>query len=164
MRCIYLLLASVCILVWALSPVEALTIKSLTVNLVEDGDAQVDLQYELSLPEQAAVLFQITDIRATLENTLNQNLNHPVTVSNANMTTADLTISGFTSVVEKDGNRVMVMPAFSLDRAETVMKQIWYGPITSPDFSPDVTEFIFPDGYTEYYYNQLSFPAITRTL
>ena len=164
MRRTYLLLACVCILVFATTPVQALTIKSLTVNLLADGDAQVDLRYELSLPEQAAVIFQITDIRATLENTLNQNLNRPVKVYNANMTTSDLVITGFADIVEKDGNRVMVMPSFSLERAENVMKQVWYGPITSPDFSPDVTEFIFPDGYTEYYYNQISFPSITRTL
>jgi len=160
----YLLLACACILLAGFSPVQALTIKSLTVNLQENGDALVDLRYELSLPEQAAVLFQITDLRSTLENNLRDNLNRPVTVYNADTTTSDLVIGNFGEVVENDGNRVMVMPAFSLAGAENVMKQYWYGALTSPDFSPDVTEFIFPDGYTEYYYNQISFPSITRTL
>jgi len=145
-------------------PADALTIKSLTINLGESGDAQVDLHYELSLPEQGAVLFQVTDIRGTLEKDLQDTLNKPVVVQDAGMNSADITIPGFASVREDDGSTVMTMPGFSLADAQDVMNRYWYAPITSPDFSPDVTAITFPDGYTEYYYDQISFPMITRTL
>lgn len=164
MKSTVLIIAGLCAIVFAILPAEALTMKALTVNLEENGDAQVDLRYDLSLPEQGAVMFQITDLRGTLERDLQENLNRPVSVRNAGMDSADMTIAGFASVSKKDGTTVMTMPGFSLANAEGVMKQYWYAPLTSPDFSPEVTAITFPDGYTEYYYNQISFPTITRTL
>ena len=164
MKSIFLVPACLCVLAFAVAPSQALTFKSLTVNIGETGDAQVDLQYELSLPEQAAVIFQVTDLRTTLENDLRENLNKPVSVENAGLTSSRIRITGFAGVVEKDGNRVMQMPAFSFANAERVMKRYWYAPLTSADFSPSVTTIVFPDGYTEYYYDQISIPSITRTL
>jgi len=159
-----LILACFCAVAFTTLPAQALTLKSLTINLSDDGDAQVGLQYELTLPEQAAVLFQVADLRGTLERALNENLNRPATVQDAGMTSADVNIAGFATLSEKDGEKVMTTPAFSLANAESVMKHYWYSPLISPDLSPDVTTIIFPDGYTEYYYNQISIPSISRTL
>jgi hypothetical protein len=164
MKSAFLILACFCAIAFVIFPAGALTIKSLTVDVGENGDADVNLWYELSLTEQAAVLFQVTDLRGTLERDLQENLNRPVSVREAGMNSADMTITGFASVRQQDGNRIMTTPGFSLAGAESVMKQYWYAPLTSPDFSPDVTEINFPDGYTEYYYNEISIPSITRTL
>lgn len=164
MKSPFIIIACLCAIAFAVLPAEALTMKTLTINLEDDGDAQVDLRYDLSLPEQGAVMFQITDLRGTLERDLQQNLNRPVSVRSAGMDSANITITGLASVSTREGATVMAMPGFSLGNAENVMKQYWYAPLTSPDFSPEVTAITFPDGYTEYYYDQIHFPTITRTL
>lgn len=164
MRYTYLFLGCVCVLALAAVPAQALTIDTLAVSLDTNGGAQVGIVYELTLAEQAAVFFHIADPAQELERALSENLGRPVTVQDADYTSADVTIPSFASVVTVDGSRTIVMPAFSLENAQQAMERYWFAPLASPDFSPETTTVIFPDGYSRTFSNLISFPSITHTL
>ena len=65
-----------CILVVLLAviPAQAFTAKTLTITLNGNGDAQADMQYDLSFVEQAAIFFHAADPSAELQNALQNNL------------------------------------------------------------------------------------------
>jgi hypothetical protein len=53
---------------------QAFTAKELTITLAPNGDAQVTMQYEFSIPESMAVFFRIADPAKELKNALEGNL------------------------------------------------------------------------------------------
>ena len=61
-------LVTLCILAAAIFPVQAYTAKSLTITLAPDGDAELNMQYDLSFIEQSAVFFKIADPADELKN------------------------------------------------------------------------------------------------
>jgi hypothetical protein len=164
MKPIYLLIGCFCLCAFVILPAQAFTIKTLAITLGQNGDAQVDLQYQLSLPEQVAVFFHIANPATELQNALNENLNEPVTVEQAGSSSADITISSFATVAGSPGAVIMTTPAFSLERAQEVVNQYWFAPLISPDFTPQVTTVTFPDGYTDTVYNQISIPSFMHVL
>jgi hypothetical protein len=55
-------------------------------------------------------------------------------------------------------------PALSFQNAQRALNQYWFAPLINPDFSPDITQITFPDGYHEEFYNQIAIPAISHTI
>jgi hypothetical protein len=58
----------------------------------------------------------------------------------------------------------MVTPGLSFAKAQQAMDEYWFAPLISPDFSPEITTVIFPDGHKAMYYNTLSLPSVSHTL
>ena len=88
-------LVTLCILAAAIFPVQAYTAKSLTITLAPDGDAQLDMQYDLSFIEQSAVFFRIADPAAELKNAFDTHSSEPVTVKEATSSSAVVIIPSF---------------------------------------------------------------------
>jgi hypothetical protein len=164
MKPIYLLIGCLCLCAFVILPAQAFTIKTLTINLGQSGDAQVDLQYQLSLPEQIGVFLHLADPSAELQSALDQNLNKQVTVERADISSADIIVPSFATVSGSPGALIMATPAFSLAQAQAVVEKYWFAPLISPDFTPQVTTITFPDGYTDTLYNQISIPAVIHVL
>jgi hypothetical protein len=164
MKPIYLLIGCLCLCAFAILPAQAFTIKTLTITLGQNGDAQVGLQYQLSLPEQIGVFFHLANPSAELQSALDQNLNRQVTVERADSSSADITIPSFATVSGGPGTLIMTTPAFSLAHAQAVMEQYWFAPLLSPDFTPQVTTITFPDGYSDTLYSQISIPSVMHVL
>ena len=80
-------------------PAQAFTAKTLTITLNGNGDAQADMQYDLSFVEQAAIFFHAADPSASSQNALQNNLNRRVTVVSADMSSADVIIPSFATVI-----------------------------------------------------------------
>lgn len=112
MKPIYLLFAALCITVIAVIPAEALSISSLTITIGQNGDAQVNLHYKMTMVEQAAVYFQIADPAAELKNALESNLNRQVMVYDAGTTSADIVIPSFAAVSQGPGRKQSPPPDF----------------------------------------------------
>jgi hypothetical protein len=72
--------------------------------------------------------------------------------------------TSFASTSLSDGTETINTPAFSFVNAENEIRQQWWASIDSVDMSPDVTTFVFPDGYRATYNDQISYPSITHTL
>jgi hypothetical protein len=159
-----LLIGCICAVALIALPAQALTIDSLTISLDRSGNAEVNLMYQLSLPEQAAVFLHITDPSAKLEEALNENLNRQVTVHNADSSSADVFIPAFAGVGATGSGLTITTPSFSFAMAQEVMEHYWFGPLTSPDFSPGTTTIIFPDGYSASFDDQIRIPSVSCTL
>jgi hypothetical protein len=160
MNRIYSVLLSLCILALAITPVQAYTAKSLAITIAPDGNAQVDMRYELSLIEQTAVFLRIADPAAELKKAFDTRSTEPVTVLSATSSSAVVRIPGFADVRTGAGKVTMVTPSLSFARAEQVMNEYWFAPLISPDLSPDVTTVTFPDGYKATYYDVLTLPSV----
>jgi len=157
-------LVTFCILAAAIIPVQGFTAKSLTITLAPDGDAQLDMQYDLSFIEQTAVFFKIADPAAELKCAFDSHSSEPVTVPKAASSSALVLIPAFADVKTGTDNVTMVTPALSFARAQQVMDGYWFAPLISPDFSPGITTVIFPDGHKATYYDELTMPSITHQL
>jgi hypothetical protein len=157
-------LVTFCILAALILPVQAFTAKSLTITLAPDGDAQLDMQYDLSFIEQSAVFFKIADPAAELKNAFDTHSSAPVTVPEATSSSATVLIPGFADRVKGNGKVMMVTPSLSFEKAQQVINGYWFAPLVSPDFSPGITTVIFPDGYKAIYYDVLTMPSVSHTL
>ena len=164
MKFSYLLLGSLCILFFAVMPAQAFTAKTLTITLNGSGDAQVDMQYDLTFVEQAAIFFHVANPASELQNALQENLNEPVTVVQADDSSAEVIISSFAQVTQSGGITTMTTPAFSFARAEEVMKRYWFAPLISPDLTPQMTTITFPDGYQTTFNDLISIPSVSHTV
>ena len=145
-------------------PAQAFTAKTLTITLNGNGDAQVDMQYDLTFVEQAAIFFHVANPASELQNALQENLNEPVTVVRADDSSAEVIISSFAQVTQSGGITTMTTPAFSFSHAEEVMKQYWFAPLISPDLTPQMTTITFPDGYQATFNDLISIPSVSHTV
>jgi hypothetical protein len=161
---ICILIAGLCLFAFAALPVEAFTVKSLTMTLAPEGDAQVDIHYDLTLFEEGAIFFRISDPAAELKKAFDSNSKYPVTVTQATGSSARVLIPSFASVSTEGDTTTMVSPTVSFEKAQSVLEQYWFAPLMSPDFSPDLTTIIFPDGYQRSFYNLLVIPSVAHKL
>lgn len=160
----YILIGCIGILLLAVMPVQAFTAQDLTITLDANGNAHADMQYELSLAEQAAVFFHAADPATTLQNALQDNLGRQVTVVKADASSAEVIIPSFAAVVSNSTKTTVTTPAFSFENAQAAVRNQWYASLISADFAPDTTVITFPDGYTSTYYSRISIPSVTHTL
>ena len=156
-------LVTFCILA-AILPVQAFTVTSLTITLAPDGDAEVDIRYDLSLIEHSAVFFKIADPAAELKDAFDSHSREPVTVPEATSTSALVLIPAFADVSSVTGKVTMVTPSLSFAKAQQAMDEYWFAPLISPDFSPGITTVIFPDGHKAIYNEALILPSLSHTL
>jgi hypothetical protein len=164
MKKMHFAIISLCILAVVIMPVQAFTAKSLTITLAPDGDARVDLHYELSFLEQTAVFLRLADPAAELKKAFDSHSSEPVTVPQATSTSAVVLIPGFATINEGTRQVRMITPSVSFEKAQQVMNGYWFAPLVSPDFSPAVTTVIFPDGYQENFSDVISIPSLSHTL
>jgi hypothetical protein len=157
-------LVTICILAAVILPAQAFTAKSLTITLAPDGDAEMNMQYELSYFEQGAVFFQIADPAQELKKAFDTNSPEPVTVLEATSSSALILIPGFATIKSEGAKSTMITPSMSFEKAQQVMNGFWFAPLVSPDFSPGVTLVRFPDGERVVYNDVLIVPSIRHEL
>jgi hypothetical protein len=164
MKKVHTIFISFCILALAMMPAQAFTAKSLTITLAPDGDAELNMHYDLSFFEQSAVFFKIADPAEELKNAFDTHSSEPVTVTEATSSSAVVIIPSFADISRAGTKTTMVTPSLSFERAQQVMDGYWFAPLVSPDFSPGVTTIIFPDGHRDTYYEALTLPSVRHTL
>jgi hypothetical protein len=165
MKKVYLALTGLMLMAVAVMPASAFTMNSLSITLAGNGDAQVDLKYDLSFVEQTAIFFKLADPAAQLKSAFGNGGTQPVTVTQATSSSAQIVVPSFASVTSADGKKsTITTPSLSFERAQAVLNSYWFAPLVSPDFSPAVTTITFPDGYKANYYDQISIPPVTHQL
>ncbi|MCK9630225.1 MAG: hypothetical protein M0R30_01170 [Methanoregula sp.] len=158
------IMTGLCILAFVVMPAQAFSMKSLSINVAENGDAQVDVRYDLSFIEQSAVFFRIADPASELQSAFAYGSSQPVTVSQATSSSSQIIIPSYASVSTKDGSTTMTTPSMSFEQAQAVLNGYWFAPLVSPDFSPTLTTVMFPDGYQERFDDQIAIPSISHTV
>jgi preprotein translocase subunit SecF len=164
MKKIFIIITSLCLMACAVMPASAFTMKSLNIAIEENGEAQVDMNYDLSFVEQSAVFFRLADPAAQLKSAFDTGGSQHVTVTQVTSSSAHIVIPAFASVRTTDEKSTITTPSVSFERARDVLNTYWFAPLVSPDFSPAVTTITFPDGYLVNYYDQISIPPISHQL
>ena len=164
MRKLYLLVGCLCLMAFAVIPAQAFTAKTLTITLSQNGDAQADIQYDLSWAEQAAIFFRIANPASELEKSLENELNKPVTVTSVTANSADILIPSFAYVSKSGDSGSLVTPAFSFSRVQQAVNHYWFAKLLSPNFIPQTTTIVFPDGYRASYKDRTNIPTVAHRL
>ena len=158
------LVIGIAILALCACPAQAFTAKTLDIAVQANGDAIITFDYDLSWYENVAVFTRIANPNTELKKALENNFDASVDVLATSGSEAKVLVHGFASKNANNGSTTMTTPALSFQSAERVLKQYWFAPLISVDFSPEVTRVVFPDGYTETYYNQIALPQISHTM
>jgi hypothetical protein len=145
-------------------PVQAFTARNLVIDVKDNSDATITFDYQLSWFESVAVFLQITNPGNELKKALESNFQKPVQVMEADAGRSQFYVQGFASKEVRDGTITLTTPALSFREAENVLKQYWFAPLINPDFSPDVTRVVFPDGYEQSFNNQDQIPGVSHSL
>ena len=164
MRKLYLLIGCLCLMAFAVMPAQAFTAKTLTITLSQTGDAKADMQYELSWAEQAAVFFRIANPASELEKGLESELNKQVTVTSVTTSSAEVLIPSFAYVSKSGDSGSLVTPAFSFSKVQQAVNRYWFAKYLSPNFTPETTTIVFPDGYRASYKNRTNIPTVAHRL
>lgn len=162
MKQTHLILVCLALTACAVVPAQAFEAKSLTITIAENGDAQIDMEYELSFLEQSAVFLRIADPASELKKAFDTRSEKPVTVTRATSSASSVIVPSFAAVHPGNGKYTIVTPTVSFQRAQEVMDGYWFAPLVSPDFSPRISTVIFPDGYRATFYDVISLPEISR--
>jgi hypothetical protein len=162
---IFIIITGLFLMACAVMPASAFTMKSLNIAIEENGEAQVDMNYDLSFVEQSAVFFQLADPAAQLKSAFDTGGSQHVTVTQVTSSSAHIVIPAFAPVTTTTGEKsTITTPSISFERARNVLNTYWFAPLVSPDFSPAVTTVTFPDGHLVNYYDQISIPSISHQL
>jgi len=164
MRKLSLVIGCLCLLAFAAMPASAFTAKTLTITISQNGDAEAAMQYELSWTEQIAVFFRLADPAGQLKSGLENELGRPVSVTSFTSSSADVTIPKF-AYVSRSGSAVsLVTPAFTFAKVQEAVNKYWFARFISPNFTPQTTTLLFPDGYRATYHSQTNIPTVAHRL
>jgi hypothetical protein len=164
MKNIYLLIGCLCVLAFTVVPAQAFAAKDLTIKISQNGDARIHMQYELSWPEQVAVFFRIADPAAELKNGLQNELHKPVTVHGVTSSSADVIIPSFAYVSQRGDSPALVTPSFTFARVQEAVNRYWFAKFLSPNFTPEMTTIIFPDGFRATFKDRVTIPTVAHRL
>lgn len=158
------ILTILCLLFVVAAPASAFTAESLSIDVLENGDATVTFAYRLGWAEKFAVFFRIADPANELKNGLESNSGKEVTVSEVTTDSAAFLIREYAHKSTGDGGVTYTTPMLSFASAEEMLSDYWFAPLISVDLSPAVTTVVFPDGYTEYFYDSIEIPRVSHII
>jgi hypothetical protein len=155
---LFAILLMVCLVV----PASAFSAHTLTIQENRNGDAQMDFTYELNWLEQVAVFTKIADPGTELKSALEHNFPVSVDIINVDNHEASFVVHPFATITTLPQGTRYVTPELSFANAQRMLNQYWFAPLINPDLSPDVSQIIFPDGYTAEFYNQIDIPSVSH--
>jgi hypothetical protein len=143
-------------------PASAFTINNLGVNIAENGDAEISIDYSLTWVERGVVFMRIAHPDQQLERVIESYSRKEVTVSGVSPAGTDLFVEKFVQVDDDPEGIVYTTPSMDFSIAEQQAKGYWFSRFVTVDATPDVTVITFPDGYQEKFYNVANIPSITH--
>ena len=158
------ILAIFCLFFIVAAPASAFVAESLSIDVQESGDATVTFEYRLGLVEKFAVFLRIADPADELKNGLESNSGKEVTVSEVTSNSAAFLVREYAHKTIGDGEVTYTTPMLTFASAEKILLDYWFAPLISVDLSPAETTVLFPDGYTENFYDNIEIPGITHTM
>ncbi|HUU74800.1 MAG TPA: hypothetical protein VMW63_01790 [Methanoregulaceae archaeon] len=156
------LIALIIVLCMVSVPSQAMTAEYLEIRVDDEGEAQITFDYSLSLFENIAVFLRIADPAKELKSALESNSGKSVRVISISNGRVVMAVDDFAHVRHTGGRTIIRTPGMSFKEAEQILKGYWFAPLISIDFSPSVTRIVFPDGYTQVYYDQIEIAPITH--
>jgi hypothetical protein len=141
--------------IFAVIPVQGFTAQNMNITIDQIGNAHVDITYSLNFAESAALFTGIGDPSAKIQNELEYNLGHPVTINTLTGSEMSCDIQNFATV---NGNTYTTQSFTFQSMADKVQKYWFEG---GSNFAPELITIQFPNGYQDTYTNRIDVPADT---
>ncbi len=145
-------------------PASALTITSYDAVIQDDGNAILTFNYEMTLVEYLGYYLNIANPGKIIKEEYDKHANMPGDVISSDSKGTSFKVYGYAAVSNDENGKTITTPSQSFQKAEAVLMEHPVAKLTTFDLSPDITRVIFPDGYTENFYNELSIPSITHVI
>ena len=146
------------------TPAAAFTITSLAVNIDENGDADVTVDYSLSWMERFAVYTRIAHPEQQLETALESFSGKEVRIDSVSPSRTTLAIESFADHAEDETGTTYTTPSMDFTLAEQKVRGYWFSRFVSLDLSPARTVITFPDGYNTSFTNVAYIPSVSHTV
>jgi len=160
----YLVLVAILVLALVAMPASAFTANKLVINVMINGDANIQFSYHLTWPEKLAYSM-IPQKEQIVQSALSSKF--PSTnVDNIRVSKSitDLTVRKFAIITTSGDTTTYKTPAVSFMIAQDLLNQYrWIARAITPDFSPAMTIVRFPGGQIYTYNDASGIPAITYT-
>jgi len=143
-------------------PAAAFTINHLVVNIAENGDAEISVDYFLSWVERVVVFMRIAHPEQQLEQALEGYSGKEVQVISVDPGGTDLFMQEFASMTDAGTGISYSSPSMDFSQAEQMIKGYWFSRFVKVDASPEITVITFPDGYEEKFFNVAYIPGVTH--
>ena len=161
----YLFLVALLLLAFVAMPASAFTAQKLVITVDNDGDADINFNYQLNWMEGFAY-FVIPNKEQIVQSALEREFpSKEVDSIQVSRTSTDLIVRNFAKVTTSGGTRTYKTPAVSFKVAQDLLND--YPRIARsiiPDFSPKETIVRFPGSGDRYKYSNVDgIPKITYT-
>ena len=145
-------------------PAAAFTITSLAVNIGENGDARVTVDYSLSWMERFAVYTRIAHPEQQLETALESFSGKEVAIQSVTPARTTLVIEEFADLADDETGTTYTPPAMDFTLAEQKVRGYWFSRFVTLDLSPARTVITFPDGYNAPFMDVAYIPSVSHTV
>ena len=145
-------------------PAAAFTITSLAVNIGENGDAGVTVDYTLSWMERFAVYTRIAHPEQQLETALESFSGKEVAIQSVTPARTTLVIEEFADLADDETGTTYTPPAMDFTLAEQKVRGYWFSRFVTLDLSPARTVITFPDGYNAPFTDVAYIPSVSHTV
>ena len=165
MKNLYPCLLTVLLFTLIVVPASAFTAEKLVINVMDNGDAQVTFDYELSWPE--LISFSLVPQKEQIIQSAIKSKFTAATVDTISVSTTGtgLAIRNFAQRSDSAGVITYKTPAISFMIAKDLLNNYpLIANTISPDFSPEETIVKFPGGRQYTYHEASGIPAITCTV
>jgi hypothetical protein len=160
----YPALVALLVLALIVVPGSAFTAKKLVIAVQENGDADINFDYQLTWPENFAysvIPGKEQIVQSALRSKFPSNEVDSIRVTTDS---TDLTVKGFAAMSTSAGNpesTTYKTPAVSFMIARDLLDNYpWIARLITPDFSPEMTKVEFPNGQQYTFYDASEIPAI----
>jgi hypothetical protein len=143
-------------------PTSAFTINNLAVNIAENGDAEISVDYSLTWIERVVVFMRIAHPDQQLEQVIESYSEREVTVIEVSPAGTELHVEEFVRVDDDPEGTIFTTPSMDFSIAEQQVRGYWFSRFVNIDASPEVTIITFPDEYKEKFYDVAYIPGVTH--
>jgi hypothetical protein len=122
-----------------IAPAAAFTLTYLEVDIRENGDANVSVEYSLSWIERGVVFMKLAHPEEQLRQALAKYSGKEVQVDSVNPSSAHIGVKEFARVTQGQGGTRYTTPGMNFSLAGQQVRGSWYSRFVTVDTSPDVT-------------------------
>ncbi len=145
-------------------PGSAFTLDTLQISVMNDGGADISLNYTLTFWEDIAVFFRVVDPAKEIQQSIEQSTGKTAQVEHANTRSAEFTVQEYATPLIAENTITQTTPRLDFTQADQYIKNQWWSFLVSQDLSPAISTIIFSDGYTRTFQDELEIPSITHIL
>jgi hypothetical protein len=151
----------ICALVAA--PIQAFTSKVLDIEVLENGDAIISFNYEITWYESLALSARMVDLNKDVGDAIKSNFGNNAEIIEMTTSNAKIRVPNYVIVRPyTDGTTEYETPSLSFKNAQESLNKYWFTKYLTVDFSPEEIRIKFPDGYEQKFHEQISIPAVSN--